>query len=50
MVYVISGYTLNMELLRFIGRADVGHGNKKCITNHCVSMTMCFFVLGFFFF
>lgn len=39
---VVSGYTLKMNLIRFIGRADVGYRSKKWTPNRCVPMAMCF--------
>lgn len=40
--YVVFGYVLKVELIRFIDRVDVGYGNKKYIFNYCVLMVMCF--------
>lgn len=41
MADVVSGYIWKMELIRFIGRADVGHGNKNtqslCANGHVFS-------------
>lgn len=41
MVNVVSGYIWKMVLIRFIGRADVGHGNKNsqllCANGHVFS-------------